>query len=83
MMDITTRYKLFVRIKHAACVVPDFPIQAPICLYTTRAIVHKNVAELCEIDDIIANTLFARRNMNMLICKSIHSVRNTYVRVYT
>jgi len=59
MFDITTPYMLYVRDKHTVCAVPDFPIQAPIHLYTTMAFMHGN-AKLCGIrnlNDITANTL--------------------------
>ena len=36
MFDITTQYMLYVRRERNGCIVPDFPIQAPIYLYTGR-----------------------------------------------
>lgn len=38
----------YVSDKHTVCAVPDFPIQAPVHLYTMMAFMHGN-AELCGI----------------------------------
>ena len=46
-----TCYNFYVRDKHTVCTVPDFPIQAPIHLYTMTAFMHGN-AELCGIRNL-------------------------------
>jgi len=49
MFDIATRYMLYVRHERTGCIVPDFPIQAPIYLYTKTAIMHRGMTELCRL----------------------------------
>ena len=38
----------YVRRERTGCVVPDFPIQAPVHLYTKMAVMHRSVTELCK-----------------------------------
>jgi len=49
MFDIATRYVLYVRRERTGCTVPDFPIQAPIYLYTKTAIMRRSITELCRL----------------------------------
>ena len=40
---------LYVRCERTRCIVPDFPIQAPIYLYTKTAVMHTSITELCRL----------------------------------
>jgi len=60
MFNVAAWYMLYVRRKHTGCVVSDFPIQAPICLYTMMASMHGNVAEsfgICNANALLESKL--------------------------
>ena len=52
MFDIATRYMLYVRCERTGCIVPGFPIQAPIYLYTKTAITCRSITELCRVTSL-------------------------------
>ena len=40
---------LYVRRERTGCIVPDFPIQVPIYLYTKTAIMRRSITGLCRL----------------------------------
>ena len=45
-LHVTCEYMLYVRRERTGCIVPDFPMQAPIYLYTKTAVMRRSITEL-------------------------------------
>ena len=66
MPNIATYCMLHVRSKVRWLRSSCLPVQAPIYLYTLMAIMHRNVAVMCEVDDVNDDTHTLLRVHNLM-----------------
>jgi len=79
MFDIATRYMLYVRRECTGCMVPDFPIQAPIYLYSKTAVMCSGVMQTYIIFHHVMKTLYTCMHHKLMLMHSYTHMHIYYV----